>query len=78
MRNHMTLLNALTGCVIPQLNRFILDNIPEKNKTVQNFISNFNCSKLREFWFNYNSLRPIDVSPYIEGLKQIAKSSEID
>jgi hypothetical protein len=74
----MTLLNALTGSVIPQLDGFYLYSIPEKSKTVQNFISNFKCSKLRNFWFNIkNFIRLIDVSPYIKYLKQIGKSSEL-
>jgi myosin heavy subunit len=77
-KKHMTLLNALTGSVIPQLDWFILEYIPEKDKTVQKFINNFKFSNLKAFGFNWNFNRLIDVSPYIEGLKQIAKSSEID
>jgi hypothetical protein len=74
----MTLLNALTGFVIPQLNEFILNCISEKDKTVQNFINNFKCSKLEAFRFNLNYKKLINVNPYIKGLKQIAKSSEFD
>jgi hypothetical protein len=71
-------LNALTKSVIPQIKGFILNYIPEKDKTVQNFISNFKFSKLIVFGFNLNFERLIDVSPYFKGLKRIAKSPGLD
>ena len=70
----MSLLKILSKLKIPQLNKIVLDSVPEDWEEVRSFLSN-SISTLNYFLFNTDWKIELSASKYLESLKVVSNKT---
>jgi myosin heavy subunit len=74
----LSLLKILSNSMLTDLSSLMLHYVPYDSEDVHYFLSTLKANKLKKFSFNYSDDALIDITPYMENLKEVWKLPSLE